>query len=317
MHPVAAILSAPVPTSARQQVRYAVAAAISTSGCRVHCGHIVDAATSYPALADLKLTRRVVAAALANLAASGQVVRVAEREAADTLGRHWYLLPGLDERDYPEPEEGPRWLDLVRVAFGTAWGARREELHGIARRPCPVTTADVRGVLEQYIPRPRQLDDARYVGNALQQLASGQSPAIRKISRPGQGQVFWAPHDVPDASLAINHAYASDADRVAEAVRRAARWTGEAVSAAEVRAEIQRDPALALHGGSLVSQVLSDLARPLVSYGTGRRASRATRRVLRSCGYDGANRYSPAEGIGGTPGSLGADRDPSSNLSHR
>src|SRR5205085_2677273 len=93
-------------------------------------------------------------------------------------------------------------------------------------------------------------------------------------------------------------AYASDTERVCEAVRRAAKQLGRPVTVQEVKDEIDLD--LSLHPAGLLSlrSILQDMAKKTVSAG-GERRMRVTRRVYKVGRVDGDVYYCTEDPTGG------------------
>jgi hypothetical protein len=116
----------------------------------------------------------------------------------------------------------------------------------------------------------------------MQQLARTKNPGVRKIRRPKQKAVLWAPAGVEDSALDAGDAYASDAERVREALRRAENALARPVTVREVRGQIELDPSLQLTGSSRLVSVLSDAAKERITSGEncGRR-SRVAQHVYR------------------------------------
>src|SRR5205085_6411297 len=118
--------------------------------------------------------------------------------------------------------------------------------------------------------------------NAMQQLAGTGNPLVRKIRRPKQRAVLWAPVTVADADLDIGDAYASDAARMGEAVRRAESALNRPVTLQDIKDQLDLDPALRPASTSRLFSILSAAAKEYVDIlKDGTRRRRATQRIYR------------------------------------
>jgi hypothetical protein len=115
--------------------------------------------------------------------------------------------------------------------------------------------------------------------------------------RKGSHFALWAPADVPDSSLDLGAAFASDVARVAEAAQRAIRRLQvPAVGRREVEAEIARDPALRPNGASSVAALLADASKAMIDAGAGARRRRTTPVVLHAGRVEGEAHYGVSAG---------------------
>jgi hypothetical protein len=108
-----------------------------------------------------------------------------------------------------------------------------------------------------------QVEDAQVLINGLQALATGTPAHVRKVVRAvGHQAVLWAPVLVEDETLDVGDAHASDAERMAAAVRRACGRHGlPAVSRRRVQDEVELDPRLRPAGTATVASALADTGK--------------------------------------------------------
>ena len=115
---------------------------------------------------------------------------------------------------------------------------------------------------------------------ALEKLAKGTTPLIRRVP---DRRAVWMLGKAEVGLAAADDAFSTDADRLIEAARRAIARNGvTTVAAADVRGEIELDPALAPRGRTTVAEMLSDLAKERVDISGGRRVERRVQRLRRA-----------------------------------
>lgn len=126
------------------------------------------------------------------------------------------------------------------------------------------------------------LEDPMSVVNAMQQLAETKRPVVRKIKRSGHRAILWTPTDVMDDGLDLGDAYASDTERICEAVRRAEQALNRPVGLRDVQDQIDLDPTLRSKGSLSIFSILSDAAKEHISEPGGTRFKRATQKIYRA-----------------------------------
>jgi hypothetical protein len=105
---------------------------------------------------------------------------------------------------------------------------------------------------------------------------------VRKIKRPKQRAMLWAPAEVEDAALDVGDAYVSDTERASEAMRRAESALARPVTLRDVQDQLDLDPSLQLEGSSRLIYVLADAAKERIASGeNGGRRNRVVQHVYR------------------------------------
>lgn len=248
----------------------------------------------------LGMSRTEIARDLLNLVRTGEVAVVRRLRGGAAQGSNLYLPSRLASLNAGPTAGAPTsWQEYVAARITALWQARAAEAEAVGRRPRPITTDEVRQALRDdtaggaHGGRPvaeavwnRAIAEPMVTVHVLLQLASGRRPAIRRVD--GR-RALWVPASVPDAAVDLGDAFATDTDRVAEAVRRAVVRHGvPAVSSYQVVAETEQDPALRPAGRLSVTRVLSDISRTTLSAGalgrgtvSPRRVARVTRAVVR------------------------------------
>jgi hypothetical protein len=198
-------------------------------------------------------------------------------------GNNLYLPSELDPALYM-PSGPLTWLEEVARAFREIWVEHLKQAEDENRRPRPVSTGEVRA---KWITSPNSHPKSRErqpVVNAMAILAKNsrkQPPLVRKIRRKGEKALLWAPVDVPDESLDIGDAHASDAERIGTAVRRAVEQLGRPVTIRDITDEVDLDPSLRPASSISLFKILADTAKERIDAGKGRRKQRVTRRIYR------------------------------------
>jgi hypothetical protein len=183
-------------------------------------------------------------------------------------------------------------MQEIIKAFDSLWEERIKLCSNGDRKPKPLSTREIRARISASSPEHQHLENPYDLINSLQQLAKTDKPVIRKIKRPRQKAILWAPVEVIDNELDINSAYANDAERVGEAVQRAATGLNRPVNIRDVKEELKLDSALQLSGSSKLYEVLADVSKELVNAGDGKgRVKRATRRIYKIGKINGVAYY--------------------------
>jgi chorismate-pyruvate lyase len=256
------------------------------------------------------LDRAAIGRDIQSLCRAGDVIAVREVLGGGVDGQYFYLpeehAPGA-AIELPVPLGPSTWLEHVLVAFQRCWEAECAEASSEQRRPRPISTGILRARLLEETELP-QARDEKLVPNALIQLANASPPRVRVACvRTGSHFALWAPANVPDSSLDIGTAFASDAARVVEAAQRAIeRLQVPAVSRLEVTAEIARDPALRPNGASSVAALLADASKAMIDAGTGSRRRRVST-VLHNVGCVAGEAHYTTRG--GTESTVFRDRE--------
>lgn len=156
-----------------------------------------------------------------------------------------------------------------------------------------MSTGDVRSAFREEYPDHEKLENSQLLVNALRQLARTEDPFLRAVERECDFRNhLWAPTAVPDEKLELGGTWASDAERVEEAVRRAiARIDLPAVGLELIREEIEKDPALGLQGKQPLHNVLGDVSKRRVDDGAGNRRPRRDQRVWKVGKIEGDAQY--------------------------
>jgi hypothetical protein len=118
-------------------------------------------------------------------------------------------------------------------------------------------------------------------------LASTLKTGIRQVDRGEMYAILWAPIDVLDDELDIANAYASDAERMRCALRRACARHARPVTAEEVAHELAADEALSPSSKRRVGSVLHEAAKTQLDG----RPRTDTRRMIRRLGHIGNDTY--------------------------
>lgn len=177
--------------------------------------------------------------------------------------------------------ESPTWLQAVERTFNDLWGERAVQAKEEGIKPRPISTGEVRARMRTCLRYTETLEDPMSVVNAMQQLARTKRPVVRKIKRSGHRAILWAPTDVMDDGLDLGDAYASDTERICEAVRRAEQAYNRPVGLRDVEDQIKSDPSLQPGGSLNVFSILADAAKEAISEPGGTRLKRATQKIYR------------------------------------
>lgn len=269
--------SLPSELSRRQRVLQLVRLTVKKLGRAVRTGDILDNAAELLDMHDLTPTD--IMRDVLNLKETGDL-RIVGSVRGDGKGINLYLPADLDLNDYMNSEPLTR-LEVVAQIFNELWSERMNQAAASGRKPCPLSTGEIRERLNKTSRYPELLADPLTLVNAMQQLAKSDNATIRKVRRPKMRSVLWAPKNVEDTDLDINDTYASDAERVCEAVRRATCSLGRPVNLNDIQDQVESDPTLQPAVSSGLFSILSDIAKETVDAGDGTRRKRAAQHVYR------------------------------------
>lgn len=262
--------------SRRRRALAAVYKAVEHFGRAVRVGDVQDyiVESNNDVSADPEfLTRDIL-----NLAETGEIAVVGAVR-GNVKGANLYLPSDLNPESYMPPQP-LTWLEEVAKAFTEIWEEETIRSSEEKRKPRPIAIGEIRARMAASTDPHPNLDTLGYLPSALTQLTETEGALVRKVARPGKRQVMWAPAGLSDAALDLGDAYASDSERVAEAIRRGCRRLGRPVTVRDVRDEIDMDPALEPAGRSQVRSILSDLSKEMIDAGDGSRRVRVTRRSI-------------------------------------
>ncbi len=272
--------AAPLPVereSRRQRVLGLVRYTVKKAGRAVRMCDILEEATGFLGTSNLSLTD--ISRNVMSLKQEGELYLVGSIR-GDGKGNNFYLPADIDPRDYVLPES-LTWLQAVERTFNDLWGERAVKAKEESRKPRPISTGEVRARLRTYLHYTENLDDPMILINAMQQLARTKRPVVRKIKRSGHRAILWAPTDVMDEGLDLGDAYASDTERICEAVCRAEQALNRPVRIRDIQDQINRDPSLKPGGSLNVFSILADAAKEAISEPGGTRIKRATQKIYR------------------------------------
>jgi hypothetical protein len=284
----------PAGLSRRQRTLSLTVRAVLALGRAVRAGDVSAYAREH-APGELEvggLSPALIARDMSGLTRTGDLVVVAVLRGDHTAGRK-LLLPRsyAQDRERWMPRTPLTWLEYV-AGHVTHLSQGHAEVNATGdphRSVLPFTTKQLRARLEADVREGRPVAEIAYgvdlarpmtVTLALQQLAEGPTPMIRSVPKR---RALWILEAAEERSRVADDAFATDADRLIEAARQAiARAGTSVVTAAEVRAEIELNPALAPRGRGTVAAMLSDLAKERVDNGGGRRITRRVQRLRRA-----------------------------------
>lgn len=234
---------------------------------------------------------------LTNLLRTGELLRVGEVR-GDGGGTNLYFPSDLDLDLHQDPVP-PTWLEELAAVFDEEWEDRLTSRLESGRKPVPPSTGDIRARLKRQHPSHPKLEDPQIVVNGMAQLADSADPHVRRVRREDQRRLLWAPQGVPDEELDLGAAWASDSERVVEAVQRALKALNlPAVTVQDVKDETHLHPMLRPAGMQCEYQIMSDLAREELHSSDGTRAPRVQRRVVRAGLVEGTTYFTTPEAEG-------------------
>lgn len=274
--------SLPSITARRRRVLQMVQDAATELGRPVRTCDVLDYAARHPMEDDISpelITRDIM-----NLKNTGDLQLVGTALRGDSGGRNYYLPIDLDPAKFAA-KQPLTWMEEVAASFKELWEERAREAAASGRLPRPVSSSEVRARMAS-APQPHpNLQKQMYLVNALTELSETGSAIVRKVRRPGQRAVLWAPSDVADNQIDVGDLFISDAERIGAAVARAVQRLGRPASVKDIRAEVKRDPTLQPAGTASLACVVSEASRLHMQF---RRKGEVTRyafkhvRVLRA-----------------------------------
>lgn len=270
--------SSPLPDnkSRRQRVLNLVRGAVATLKRAVLIGDVLDYAVGKAEARDI--SPELISHDILGLVPTKDIIIVGTIR-GDSRGANLYLPSDLLPELYM-PREPLTWLELVASVFNEIWAERTKIASEMNCRPQPITTGEVRARLSS-LPNPHpNLDDPRLVVNALRQLAHTDSPLIRNVKEEGQRSARWVPLATLDEEIDLDNTYASDFERVSEAVDRAVRRLGRPITVDDIQVEIDRDTSLRPAGKSGLARAVSEAAKMTIGDKGAPRRPRVTRRVF-------------------------------------
>lgn len=292
----------PAATSRRQYSKYLLVNAAMSLGRAVRFCDVMEYAGQRAGGSDAD--RAAIARDIASLCRSGDVVVVREVVGGGEDGRYFYLPRDArtgESLALRVPDEPITWLEHVWATFERCWTAEAQRAVAEERRPRPLSPGVLRARLLEETTFA-QARDVKLVPNALLQLAKTRPPRVR-ATKPRKGSHFslWAPAGVPDEELDLGGAFASDAARIIEAVRRAVQRTRcPAVGRRTIEAEVAQDPMLQPAGNSSVAALLSDASKLLIDDGKSGRRQRVGHQLQKVGSVAGEAYYTvackPSEG---------------------
>ena len=242
----------------------------------VDVSHYLD---GHPGTEDL--TPMLVVRDLHGLSETGELQLIHVR--GDSRGTNTYLPTGMNP-DLYRSQVPLTWLQEVERAFHEIWTERLQDAVQYDRKPRPIVTSEVRARL-MFAPEPHpNLQDIRLLPNALRQLTRSKRPTIRKVARSGQWAILWSPVGVPAHALDVAGGFATNAERIHEATRRAVERHQRPVTVKDMAAEIERDAALRPDKTIHLHVVAAAAAKSVLTAKAGvqrQRVNRAVRRVGR------------------------------------
>lgn len=265
---------APSEDSRRQRVLALVREAVGVCQRPVRACDVTGYALRYGDAGDI--STKLLVRALQSLTQTGELC-VVGRARGDGRGLNLSLPADMDAAQFAV-QRAPTWIEEVASAFNVIWSERLKDTEIAGTLPRPISTRDVRARLA-VAPLPHaNLQDVRLVANAMLQLAASSAPTIRQIKRPGLDTTMWVPAGVADGDINF-HSYASDTERMAEAVRRAELRLNRPVTKKDVGEEVEHDETLKPTGRAGVARLLNETAREEIADVNGGRRTRVHRRV--------------------------------------
>jgi hypothetical protein len=273
-------LGLPERQSRRTWLRDLIWRGVEGRGVPLYYGEIYDLSQQDPG--GEGLSRHQVFVTVSSLVRTGHL-RIVHRVRG--IEKNLYLPAGMDPRTYTR-KDAAGWLDRTEAALHTLWEMNVQEALLMRGRPKGVPTSHVRRFLtERYPDEP--LPNRGWTGSALDYMSRTSPPRVRKAHRPGTRAVLWFPTDVRATEVETTQVFASDAERLREAARRALleRNAGLVrnfpVSMLEIVKVTESDDALKLEhprATRILLAQLGDLARPSrVATGPGRKTPQLIR----------------------------------------
>lgn len=250
--------SLPSLASRRQCVLQLVRDTVIALGRAVRTCDVLSYAAHQPE--ECEISPEFITRDILNLKNTGDLRLVGSILRGDGRGRNYYLPPDLDPTKFAAAQP-LTWMKEVADSFRELWEDKLREAAASNRLPRPVSAAEVRNRM-MAVPQPHaNLQKRMYLVNALSELSETDSAVVRKIRRPGQRAVLWAPSDVPDEQIDLGDLFISDVERVGAAVARAVQRLGRPVSVKDIRTEVKLDPTLRPAGAARLACVVTDASR--------------------------------------------------------
>lgn len=224
----------------------------------VRIGEILDLAAEDPATNQLE--PKLITQSVMSLKETGELFVISSTLRKDNKGTNYYLPSTLDPKDFTSLQP-LTWLEQVAQAFNELWKQEMTAAMTAGCLPKPITTGAVRARLLASPEPHKNMKESQPIVSAMISLSQSRNPLVRKIKRNGERASLWAPINVPNDDLDVTDAYASDSERVVEAVRRATERLGTPVSIRDVKSEIGLDSALQPTNSATLHSLLSDISR--------------------------------------------------------
>lgn len=236
------------------------------------------------------LSPELIVRSVLSLAQTGELITKEVR--GDGKGINLYLPAELDLKLYL-PHEPVTWLEEIAHSVLDFWQERDSKAKQQGGKPHPFSTREFRSYVAKKDFRfdPHPTSDPQLLVNALISLSETRNPVLRKIRRPGEKASLWAPTGLTDEELDFGLAYANDAERVGEAVRRATERLGRPVNLHDISEETELDKSLKPTGRLKLFSILSDIAKEKIDAGDGTRQERVKRRIFKLGKVDGEAYY--------------------------
>ena len=227
---------------------------------------------------NLEASPRNITSDIIGLVQTGELKRI-EIEAFGFRGNTFYLLSGLSESQYT-PSDVSNWLEKTYKCFQAVWQNNVEKAKEADQKPAPVTTGEVRR--ELYIQHPDAagvISTKRFI-NMLLYLSTANTPKLKKVNNPNYNSSAWLPADTAsDQVLSPEHFYASDAERVEEAVRRVERIFKHPANIEDAEQQISTDDRLKLKSSFSVARMLNNAAKLMTVNKSGGKVQRKVKYV--------------------------------------
>jgi hypothetical protein len=271
--------------SRRRKVLFLVEKAVARYKRAVRIEEVLEFTEQLPV--PLESSPRKITADIIGLVQTGELKRV-NFEAFGFRGNTFYLPAGLPEAEYL-PVDSSNWLEKTYKCFQIVWKRNAEESSLLQEKISPVTTAEVRREFyKQYPEAAGKISVKRFI-NMLLYLSGGGSPKVRKVNNPHYNSSAWLPVSIKDYEvLPAEQFYASDAERVEEAVRRGEKLLNSPVNIAEVEAQINSDERLKLKSDFSAARMLNNAAKPMTA---NKRSEKVQRKVRYVGSVDGRMYY--------------------------
>jgi len=247
------------PTSRRSRVLSLVKRLVLEHGIAVRCSDLLEHGSPEELLG---MNLQYINRALASLAFTGEI-----KVAGVSRGKmsNLYVPAELDPARYSFPKS-TAILDRVVDAFKSVWADRLASALIARSLPRPPTTRDIHERCEQMFGPT----SSRRLVIALGSMGNRADSGLRCVRRKPGEPLLWAPSDVMNHEMELRGVYASDSERVAEAVRRAIARLKRPVTAAEMEQEIAADHALRPTGVQNLRPMLSAVASRSARHRSGR-----------------------------------------------